>query len=199
MKTAYCFDLDGTLTKTEVLPCIASELGISDEMATLTQVTMDGHIDFEASFKLRCLILSRVPIEVVQKIILDIPLDKSILKFIQSRRDSSFLVTGNLDVWVKPIAELCGCRLYSSEATQMSESLKIEKILRKDTAIAGIRALGFGRVVAVGDGANDIAMFNASDISIAYGGVHSPAPGTIAACNYVFHDGEVLCKMLEAL
>lgn len=75
MKTAFCFDLDGTLTKTEILPCIASDLGVSDEIATLTRATMEGHIEFEPSFRLRCLILGQVAPEVVRAIVTNIPLD----------------------------------------------------------------------------------------------------------------------------
>ena len=82
MKTAYCFDLDGTLSTTEILPCLASELGVADEIATLTRATMDGHIGFEASFRLRCLILNRIPLSRVHEIIADIPLHPAILEFI---------------------------------------------------------------------------------------------------------------------
>ena len=32
MKTAYCFDLDGTVSTLEILPCIAADLGIADEL-----------------------------------------------------------------------------------------------------------------------------------------------------------------------
>ena len=90
MKIAYCFDLDGTVTKTEILPCIASDLGVSDEIATLTRATMDGHIEFDASFRLRCLILGQVNPEVVRTIVSNIPLDESLLFFIRSNSANCF-------------------------------------------------------------------------------------------------------------
>ena len=199
MRTAFLFDLDGTVTTTEVLPCIASELGIADEIATLTGATINGHIEFEPSFRLRCLILGRVPIERVRAIAADIPLDPEIVSFIRARRADSFLVTGNLDVWVKPISELCGCEMYSSVASISEGNVKLERILDKGHAAADIRARGYERIVAIGDGANDVPMLNEADISIAFGGVHSPAPSAVSAANYIVHEGAALCRMLRVL
>ena len=39
-KTAYCFDLDGTVTQEEILPEIANVLGIKEEIYALTKATM---------------------------------------------------------------------------------------------------------------------------------------------------------------
>jgi phosphoserine phosphatase len=199
MKTAFCFDLDGTVTTTEILPCIASELGVSDEIATLTRATMDGHIEFEPSFRLRCLILGQVAPELVRAVVSTIPLDPAIHSFIRSNSKNCFLVTGNLDVWIEPILHTCGCEMYSSTAVYEGGKLKLGTILNKADAIAQIRARGFDRVVAIGDGANDVPMLNAADVSIAYGGVHSPVQAAISSSDYIVHQGIALCKLLEAL
>ncbi len=199
MKTAFCFDLDGTLTETEILPCIASELGVSDEIATLTRATMDGLIEFEPSFRLRCLILGQVAPETVRRIVAKVPLDQNLLSFIQSRAEKCFIVTGNLDLWIRPIVDICRCQTYSSKGGYDGSTLRVERILNKADAIEQVRASGFDRVVAVGDGANDIPMLSAADVSIAYGGVHSPIPSVIASSDYLVHEGATLCRMLEAL
>lgn len=199
MKTAYCFDLDGTLTTTEILPCIASEIGVADEIATLTRATMEGHIEFEPSFRLRCLILGQVAPDLVRSIVSTIPLDHSILSFIQSNNEDCFLVTGNLNIWVSPILGRCGCKIYSSIGDYSDGSLQLDSILNKADAISDIRSLGYGRVVAIGDGANDVPMLSVADVAIAYGGVHNPFPAAIASSNYVVHQGAALCRLLEVL
>lgn len=199
MRTAFCFDLDGTVTTTEVLPCIASEIGVSDEIAILTSATMDGHIAFEPSFRLRCLILAQVPEDRVQAIVSNIPLDEAIVSFIHKHKTDSFLVTGNLDIWMHPISQICDCDIYSSEGLYDGGYLKITKILNKAHAVAEIRARGYDRIVAIGDGANDVPMLEASDIGIAFGGVHSPSPSAVSVSDYIIYEGAALCRMLQTL
>ncbi|MBM5461516.1 HAD family phosphatase [Pseudomonas sp. P66] len=199
MRTAYCFDLDGTITSTEILPCIASELGVADEIATLTRITMDGLIPFEASFRLRCLILGQVSPSKVCSIVSEIPIDKSILSFIHENRADAFIVTGNLDIWIRPLLDLCGCRFYSSTGFYDKGLIRVDNVLNKADAIAEIRSLGYDRIVAIGDGANDAPMLYAADVSIAYGGVHSPSSTAKEAASHIVHEGVALCKMLRAL
>ena len=69
MKLAFCFDLDGTLTREEILPQIAKHVGLYEEIDLLTKITMDGLITFDKSFKLRTKLLSTIPISKVKKTI----------------------------------------------------------------------------------------------------------------------------------
>lgn len=199
-RTAFCFDMDGTITKTELLPCIASEIGIADEIGTLTKATMNGHIEFEPSFRLRCLLLGQINPEVIQKVVATVPLDDQVLAFINDRREDCFILTGNLDIWIRPILERCGCQAFSSQGEYINGTLQLKSILNKGRAVRQIRSeLGYERLVAIGDGANDAAMLDLADIGIAFGGVHTPAQASIHAARYVVHDGGALCNLLRTL
>ena len=127
--TAYCFDLDGTVTTTEILPCIASELGISEEMGALTRSTMDGHIPFESSFKLRCLLLGQIALDRVQQVVAEVPLEREITQFITDQISNCYIVTGNLDIWITPLIEKLGCSVFSSRGYFEDGLLRVDNII----------------------------------------------------------------------
>jgi len=199
MSTAFCFDLDGTLTSIEILPCIASELGVAEEIATLTRVTMSGLISFEESMRLRSLILGQVPLRRVHEIVGSIPLDPFLTDFISGHEADCFIVTGNLDLWISPLVERLGCRSFTSCASSQEGKVRVDHVLDKGTAVSEVRLLGYERIIAVGDGANDVPMLRKADAGIAFGGVHSPMPAAVKESNYVVHDGRSLCNLLTAL
>jgi HAD superfamily phosphoserine phosphatase-like hydrolase len=198
MKTVFCFDLDGTVTRQEILPALASEIALTEEMSLLTSLTMKGVIPFESSFRLRCRLLRDVPVSRVREIVADIALSPAIVSFIQNNRDRCAIVTGNLDVWIAGLVERLGCRYFSSIGIARDDRLQaLQQILRKNQAVKKLRGEGFHRVVAIGDGFNDVPMFEASDVTVAFGGVHEPVPEIVQRANYVVYGEKSLCRLLN--
>jgi P-type E1-E2 ATPase len=62
-----------------------------------------------------------------------------------------------------------------------------------------VRALGYDRIVSVGDGMNDVSMLETSDIGIAFGSVHAPVLSLIKIANYVTFSESGLCNILNML
>lgn len=194
----FAFDLDGTVTTAEILPGIAREAGLFDEMSRLTAMTLDGVLDFESSFRQRFALLRHVPVETVRGIVAAIPLDPHIAAFIRKNRTCCAIVTGNVDCWITPLTDSLGCALYCSRAEMRGGDLVLSSVLDKGQAVRAIAARG-KRVIAIGDAANDIPMFLAADMGIAYGGVRQPAPGLLAVANGAVNDGQALCDALYSL
>jgi HAD superfamily phosphoserine phosphatase-like hydrolase len=199
MKTAYCFDLDGTVTVEEMLPMLSKEIGLYEEIEALTEATIKGLIPFRKSFLLRCRLLSEIPVSRVQAIVGGIGLHEMIVEFIKEKPGVCFIVTGNLDVWIKPLLEKLGCASLCSIATVQEDRLKqVEHVLNKGAAVQGLRSQ-FERIVSIGDGMGDVSMFEASDVRIAFGGVHPPIQSLIQFSDYVTFSQRGLCQLLNAL
>lgn len=202
MKTAFCFDLDGTLTKEEILPVIAELGGIEEEIKTLTFATINGLIPFESSFRLRCKLLEGLEIYEVKEKIRNIALYDNVRDFILENNADCFIITGNLNIWVDGfIKDNFKCSFYSSQGDFKSDVKNsiLNEVLKKEDAISKIREKGYERIIAVGDGMGDVSMFQAADIGIAFGATHKPVKSLIEVSNFVTYSEESLCQLLKQL
>ena len=199
MKKIYCFDLDGTITSQELLPLMAAELDLYEEISALTQATINGLIPFEQSFKLRCKLLSDVPTKKVQEVADKVKLNESIVQFVRENKDNSYVITGNIYEWIQPIVNKLGCKIFCSEGKFKDGKLSgLEKIIDKGEVIKGLRENGKS-IISIGDGMGDVLMFQESDLSIAYGGVHEPIETLMKVSNYLVYDEDSLCRLLNTL
>ena len=198
-KRIFAFDLDGTITLQETLPILARELDLSDEMERLTRLTLEGKIDFEASFRMRYHLLREIPLQKIRQIMEEVHMDERIAGFIRKHAEECAIVTGNLDVWVQPLIEKLGCMTYSSiSRLDANGELQLEAVLDKAETIRRMKMQGY-HVIAIGDSVNDIPMFREADAAIAYGGVHPLVDRVVEISDYVVENGEALCRLLEGL
>ena len=194
----FAFDLDGTVTKVETLPVLARELNIVAQISELTKRTLEGKISFEKSFRLRYSILKKIPPKKIAAVMNEIELDENIFNFIRENKNQCAVVTGNLDCWIKPIAAKLGCEIFSSKSKIVNGVPILTEILRKDFAINQLKK-GCEKVIATGESFNDVPMFKAADVSIAYGGVHKPVDVAVFFADYVIYDSADLCRLLKKL
>lgn len=188
-------DLDGTLTRTELLPAIAHRAGMGDEMQQLTDATLAGRIPFDVSFRRRVEMLAQVPVEIVHEEILAAPVFEELLSLLLEHPDRVVVVTGNLDVWIEPFLIRHGLRGVSSTAqTQDGRVTGVRSVLNKSTALDLYPS---AMSIAVGDGANDAAMVRRADVGVAWCGVHAAARPLLEVADYAFAREETLCRFLR--
>jgi len=194
----FAFDLDGTITKVETLPILARELNLAAQISELTKLTLEGKISFEKSFRLRYSILKKIPPKKIAAVMSDIELDENIFNFIRENKSQCAVVTGNLDCWIEPIAEKLGCEIFSSKSRIVNGLPILTEILQKDYAVRKLKE-SYAKVIAIGESFNDVPMFRAADVSIAYGGVHKPVDAAVFVADYFVNDSADLCRLLKKL
>ena len=194
----FIFDLDGTVTQAEILPRIAANLGLQEEIGLLTRLTLAGAIDFEQSLRLRFAILRQIPLPEIQAIVAATPLDPDIVAFIAANKKHCSVATGNLDAWIEPLRERIPCAFFSSSSHLNNGVLELKAVLDKGETVRQLKKSSH-KCVVVGESYNDLAMFEEADISIAFGGVHQPVPALLEWSDYFVPGAKELCALLRLL
>lgn len=194
----FLFDLDSTITKKEILPEISVLIGKEKEIREVTESTMRGEIPFEESFLRRVRILSQISVKQVNKLVSEIPLNEEIVRFIVENRDRSYVVTGNLDIWISGLMNKLGImeHCFCSSAENVNDTVgEITSIRNKlETAESFNRP-----IVVIGDGDNDSEMASIADIGIGFGGVRPIAPSLLNVIDYAFYDEKKCSDFLRGL
>ncbi len=171
-RTRFVFDLDGTLTSCEILPLLGRELGLEDELGRLTRLTLDGVLDFPASFRLRFQMLRVLPLRRVREVIDGVALDPHLAAFVRRRKERCCVITGNLDLWVAPILERLGCRAFCSSGSLRGGELFLDGVLDKGEALRRYRKEEEERAGCSGPCGTASALSDSTDASTA---PHCPA------------------------
>lgn len=194
----FLFDLDSTITKQEILPTIAQKIGKTEEMQILTEATMSGDVPFQTSFLNRVSMLSGVNVSEVQKIVKEISLNENLVNFIRENSKRCYIVTGNLDVWIRELIEVIGMgdHLFCSKADVENDRIaRVVTIVDKEL----IAKQFVQPIVVIGDGANDVGMAKCADIAIGFGGVRKIAPALQENIDFEFYDDKKCADYLRSL
>ena len=197
----FVFDLDSTVTKAELLPKIAEAAGMQNDMARLTQQALDGAVPFAQSFRKRFNLLKHLPMGEVLKVAEQVEFDPDLAKFIQENKNQCSIATGNVDIWTKPITDKLGCRVFASHAELENGVPELKTVLHKGDVMRQLTSeLKAGeKIIAIGDSYNDIPMFEAADVAIAFAGVNEPVEAVKAKADRVFANGTELAAFLRTM
>ena len=197
-KPLFAFDLDSTVTRCELLPLLAREVGLENEMAALTEACMQSGADFAPGFAARVELLRTIPLDRARKIAASVPLHEGIAAFLRANAPRCRILTGNLDVW---IAELIASLDMTDRCLCSKASCRDNRLLCVEAALdKGRAATELPRpFVAIGDGSNDIPLLRAADLAIAFAGSRAPSQEVLRAADVVIDDENALCALLEQL
>ena len=192
----YLFDLDGTITKEELLPRIATLNGTHEEMKISTASATRREFYSSNSLAERVEILSEIEISKVQDIVETVPVLTGLISFIQKKSETTFIVTCNLDVWVEKFFKKYSLKGFTSQALIRENRVVLDSILDKKSVLEKFQGKS---IVYVGDGSNDVQIMASANIGILSEIVHESPDSLWAVADFAVRDEGSLCKILERL
>ena len=175
-------DMDSTIISCECLDELADFAGVKAQIAAITERAMAGEIPFEAALServamLRGLSLSALQATYDQRVRLN-PGAAILARTMAAHGASCQLVSGGFEFFTRRVAEAAGFaghranRLLDDGAVLLGQVA--EPILGREAKLAALQeeaarlGIGLAATLAVGDGANDLAMIEAAGLGVAY-------------------------------
>ncbi len=181
MRRVICFDMDSTLIQTEVIDELAVRAGVGDQVKEITELAMQGKIDFAESFKQRIKLLKGLDVSVMKEIVENLPITEGLDRLIAVLKKVGFKIAilsggftyfGNylkeryqLDYMYANELEIVDGKLTGNYIGDIVDAKRKAELLK---LIAQVEKVDIRQTVAVGDGANDLLMLETAGLGIAF-------------------------------
>lgn len=176
-----CFDMDSTLIQTEVIDELAERAGVGTEVKAITEAAMQGEIDFKESFKQRMKLLKGLSEDVLHDIAVNLPITKGARRLMDTLKNYGFktaILSGGFTYFGKYLQEELGMDyVYANQleiidgvltGSYLGDIVDGNKKAEYLKEIADREGIDISQTIAVGDGANDLAMLNEAGLGIAF-------------------------------
>ena len=194
-------DMDATIIEQECLDELAGFAGLKPQVSAITEQAMRGELDFEAALRQRVAMLKGLPLATLEKTLFErISLTQganTLVPTMNARGAMTALVSGGFTFFTHRIAQALG--FQDNQGNVLGEDGPLldgtvgEPVLGKQAKRDALHMqcdnLGIspGQALAVGDGANDLAMLEAAGTGVAF---HAK-PAVAAAAKFRIDHGDL--------
>ncbi len=174
-------DMDSTIVTGETLDELAALAGAGEEVAAITRRSMNGEIDFREALRARVAMLRGVELSALEAVWHRVHLTpgaRTLVATMRAHQARTALVSGGFTYFTSRVAGQCGFDEWNANVLlddgERLTGAVAEPILDRDAKLATLRALGrtaglrLASCLAVGDGANDLAMLKAAGLGVAF-------------------------------
>jgi phosphoserine phosphatase len=175
-------DMDSTIIGCECLDELADFAGLKAEIAAITERAMRGELEFEAALRERVGMLKGLGLDALQRtyderVRLN-PGARTLVRTMAANGAKCFLVSGGFEFFTRRVMEAAG--FTAQRANRLLDDGQVltgqvsDPILGREAKLQALQeeaanaGLGLHETLAVGDGANDLAMIEAAGLGVAY-------------------------------
>jgi phosphoserine phosphatase len=191
-------DMDSTIINVECLDELADMAGLKPRIAAITERAMRGELEFEAALKERVGMLKGLKLDALERTYAERvrlnPGARSLLATMRAHGAHTMLVSGGFGFFTRRVAEAAGFHaergntlLDDGERLTGEVGLPIlgreAKLQALEQAVESLK-IEFSESLAVGDGANDLAMIQKAGLGVAYHAKPVVAQAAAAAINH---------------
>ena len=180
-KRLVVLDVDSTLIQDEVIELLAAEAGCLAEVKAMTDAAMAGEIDFETSLRDRVRLLAGLDVDAVDRAWANLRYTPGAATFLRTLRRLGYVVavvSGGFTVFTDRLRADLGLDAAFANELEVADGRFTGEVVgdivdreRKASLLAEIAAdagVPIEQTVAVGDGANDLAMLEAAGLGVAF-------------------------------
>ncbi len=175
-------DMDSTMITVECIDELADYAGIKAEVAEVTERAMRGELDFGAALDARVALLEGLREDVIAQCLAErvtlMAGARALVRTMKARGGLTVLVSGGFTRFAEPVAAEIGFDRCLANVLEIADGRltgRVRKpIVGSDTKEATLlaalteRGLEPGASMAVGDGANDLAMIRRAGLGVAF-------------------------------
>lgn len=174
-------DMDSTIVSGETLDDLAEFAGIKDKVAAITQLAMEGKLDFRSALKERVGLLKGLSEEALTKTLVRIVINpgaKTLIKTMKKHGAKCVLVSGGFTYFTSAIGDRVGFDHNHGNELEIDRGKLTGKVF--DPVLDKFAKVDFLKkyctklkikeddALTIGDGANDIPMLKAAGLGIGF-------------------------------
>jgi len=180
-KRLLCADMESTIIEQELIDEIADLAGCRADISAITAAAMRGEIDFKESLRQRVALFKGLDARKLEEILSRatfMPGARTLIATMRANGVRTALVSGGFTIFAERVAAALGFHAVVANALEIENGQLLGRVrepivgpeekaeaLQRLTREGGLTA---SETLAVGDGANDVAMLSAAGLGVAF-------------------------------